>query len=150
MSTIGWYYLHDNGSLIYKPGDDACADIRDSDFARGLWPLDPTNRAGAWRIVVEAGAAGADPKRVAELADKWGCNNHDGGKYAEHVGAHVYPDGDMWCATKNDFVNLQESPAGFGETIREALTALAKELGYQPSKMWGPTFERLLAVNAPA
>ncbi len=59
-------------------------------------------------------------------------------------------DGSDWCATKNDFTNLQESPAGFGKTAREALTALCKELGYRPSKMWGPTFERLLSVNAPA
>jgi hypothetical protein len=150
MATIGWYYLHDNGSLIYKAGDDAAGDIRDSDFARGMWPIDPMDRAGAWRIVVEAAAAGADTKRIEQLADQWGCNDSDGGAYAEHVGAHVYMDGDQWCATKNDFVNLQESPAGFGPTIREALTALAKDLGYQPSKMWGATFADLLKVNAPA
>lgn len=150
MALIGWYYLHENGSLIYKPGADACADIRDSDLAKGLWPMDPQDRAGAWRIVVEAGAAGASAERVADLANQWGCDDRDAGHYAEHVGAHIFMDGDQWCATRNDFDNLQESPAGFGDTAREALTALAKELGYRPSKMWGPTFERLLAVNAPA
>lgn len=149
MSLIGWYYLHENGELIYKAGEDTCADIRDSDFARGLWPMDPTNRAGAWRIVVEAGAAGAQPTRVADLATKWACDDRDAGKYAEHIGAHLFMDGNAWCATKNDFVNLQESPAGFGDTGREALTALAKELGYKPSKMWGATFERLLNTDAP-
>jgi hypothetical protein len=150
MATIGWYYLHDNGSLIYKASDDAAADIRDGDFARGMWPLDPSNRETAWRIVIEAGAAGADPKRVAELADLWQCDDLDARLYAERSGAHIYMDGNAWCATKNDFLNLQESPAGFGDTPREALTALAKELGYQPSKMWGATFSDLLKVNAPA
>lgn len=150
MALIGWYYLHENGSLIYKPGEDACADIRDSDFARAIWPMDPTDRAGAWRIVIEAGASGAKPERVAELAAQWGCTDRDAGHYAEYVGANLFMDGSAWCATKNDFVNPQESPAGFGASAREALTDLAKSLGYRPSKMWGATFDRLLSVNAPA
>lgn len=42
MSIEGWYYLHSNGALIYKPDHDGTvADIRDSNFARGLWPMDP-------------------------------------------------------------------------------------------------------------
>lgn len=36
-------------------------------------------------------------------------------------------DGNMICAHLNDFVNLQESPAGFGPTIKEAVTELLKE-----------------------
>jgi hypothetical protein len=47
MSIIGWYYLHENGSLIYKREiGGTAADIRESDLARGLWPLDPQDRAG--------------------------------------------------------------------------------------------------------
>jgi hypothetical protein len=144
---IGWYYLHENGSLLYKPGADACADIRDSDFARGLWPMDPTDRAGAWRIVIEGGAAGARPERVLDLASQWGCTDQDAKHYAEYVGARLYMDGDAWCATKADFVNLQESPVGFGKTALEAFINLAKALGYRPSKMWGATFEKLLATE---
>lgn len=145
MSLVGWYYLHENGALIYKPDADACADIRDSDLARGLWPFDPADRAGAWRIVVEAGAAGAKPERVAELAAQWRCDDRDAKHYAEHVGARLLMDGNAWFATKGDFENLQESPSGFGATALEALTALAKELGYRPSKMWGATFADLLS-----
>ena len=33
-------------------------------------------------------------------------------------------DGNSWCATKKGFVNLQESPAGFGNTPNEAVTDL--------------------------
>ena len=141
---IGWYYLHENGSLIYKADGDACGDIRESDFARGLWPMDPSDRAGAWRILVEAGAAGADKKRITELAEKWGCNDADAAHYAAHIGARLYLDGNAWCATRGDFENLQESPAGFGDSGLEALTALSRELGYKPSKMWGATFADLV------
>lgn len=33
-------------------------------------------------------------------------------------------DGNMWCATRADFINLQESNAGFGETKEAALVDL--------------------------
>jgi hypothetical protein len=150
MALVGWYYLHENGALLYKPGSDACGDIRDSPFARGLWPMDPADRAGAWRIVVEAGAAGADSKRIAELAALWQCNDQDAPNYADHIGARLFMDGNAWCATRGDFENLQESPAGFGDTALEALTQLAVEIGYRPSLMWGATFANLLSASKAA
>lgn len=39
----------------------------------------------------------------------------------------IQKDGDMWCAIRNSFINLQESLAGFGNTVEEALTNLLKE-----------------------
>ena len=72
MALEGWYYLHTNGSLIYKRElGETAADIRESDFARAMWPMDPTDRAGAWNVLVEALALGADAARVKELAAKW-------------------------------------------------------------------------------
>ena len=145
MSIIGWYYLHENGSLIYKRElGDTAADIRESTFAKGLWPLDPQDRAGAWRIVVESLAAGANKDRVEELAELWHCNDADADNYAEHLGVTIQRDGNAWCATPPWFENLQESPAGFGETKLEALAELCRELGYRPSKMWGAAFADLL------
>ncbi len=141
----GWYYLHINGDLIYKrdlPGTDA--DIRESDFARALWPVDPTDRECAWAILVEALAAGAAEPRVLDLARRWGATDRDAEIYAERVGARLFKDGDQWCATRSDFVNLHESPAGFGTTALHALAALAKALGYHPQKMWGASFKDLL------
>lgn len=38
-----------------------------------------------------------------------------------------FMDGDQWCAVHGDFVNLAESPAGFGTTMEEAVTALVAE-----------------------
>lgn len=39
----------------------------------------------------------------------------------------VFMDGNQFCAVKPDFDNLQESPAGFGETKEEAIQNLEKE-----------------------
>jgi hypothetical protein len=33
-------------------------------------------------------------------------------------------DGNQWCATEKDFINLQESSAGFGDTMNEAILNL--------------------------
>ena len=40
----------------------------------------------------------------------------------------IFKDGSAWCATRGGFVNLQESPAGFGETPSDALNELQMEL----------------------
>lgn len=145
MSIEGWYYLHTNGSLIYKPEHDgAAADIRDSDFARCMWPLDPADRMGAWNILVEGLALGADPERVAELAEKWHCNNVDADNYANRLGITLQLDGTAWCATGPGFQNLQEHPAGFGSTKLEAMAALAKALEIPAGKMWRSTFADVL------
>jgi hypothetical protein len=148
MNIEGWYYLHTNGDLIFKRDyDGVAADIRESDFARALWPVDASDREGAWTILIEALAAGATKQRISELAAKWHCSDEDAEIYADRVGARVFKDGAAWCATRKDFDNLQESPAGFGDTALEALAALAKELGYQPAKMWGASFKQLLRIE---
>jgi hypothetical protein len=46
---------------------------------------------------------------------------------AEALGINLVMDGNMWCAQCPDFVNLQESEAGFGETKLAALEALAAD-----------------------
>ena len=37
---------------------------------------------------------------------------------------HIKRDGASWCATAPGFINLQESPAGFGDTPEEAIANL--------------------------
>lgn len=145
MNIEGWYYLHTNGSVIYKRElDGTAADIRDSDFARCMWPIDPSDRAGAWDIVVEALALGADKARVVELAAKWGCNDDDAEHYARVAGITIERDGNMWGAHGPGFQNIQESPIGFGATKLEAMAELAKAMGLSAGKMWRPTFRDLL------
>jgi hypothetical protein len=144
----GWYYLHINGELIYKRElGGTAADIRESDFARALWPMNPEDRQGAWRILIESLASGANPVRVKDLAKKWHCDDKDAEIYAERVGIDWWADGGKWCATAKNFVNLAESPAGFGDTLLEAFAELAKALGYKPQKMWGNSFADLLSQN---
>jgi hypothetical protein len=141
----GFYYLHKNDKLIYKrdlPG--MAADIRESDFAIMLWPIDLEDRENAWQVLVEALACGANLERVMELAVKWRCSDEDALIYASRVGARLFMDEDKWCATRKDFVDIQESPAGFGSTALEALANLCKDLGYRPQKLWGATFASLL------
>jgi hypothetical protein len=151
MSIIGWYYLHANGDLIYKRDlDGTVADIRESDFARALWPMDPEDRAGAWRILVEASALKANPERVKALAEKWGCTDEDAKHYADHIGIDLFMDGNAWAATRKDFINLQESPAGFGATCLAAMTELCAELGYRGGKMWNATFHDLVKIKEAA
>lgn len=36
----------------------------------------------------------------------------------------LFIDGDKWCAVYGDFINLQESDAGFGDTFDSALADL--------------------------
>ena len=151
MSIEGWYYLHINGSLIYKRElGDTVADIRESDFARCIWPVDPSDREGAWNIVVEGLALGADKSSVDELAAKWGCNDDDAEHYARALLVTLQLDGNMWCATGPGFQNIQESPAGFGATKLEAIAELAKALKLKDGKMWRMTLRDLLIGLATA
>jgi len=39
----------------------------------------------------------------------------------------TYMDGNAWCATRPDFINLQESLAGFGDTEQEAIANLVEQ-----------------------
>ena len=120
------------------------ADIRESDFARALWPFDPSNRELAWRICVEGLAAGANLKRVEALALLWQCDDVDADVYARCVSCNLSRDGNQWFATAGDFKNLAESPAGFGDTKLAAMADLARALDYKPRKMWGAGFSDLL------
>lgn len=76
MNETGYYYLHENGSLIYKRFGDP-ADFEESPFVRAYWPIDTSSRLSAWRIILEGLAQGASVERVRELAAKWGCDNKD-------------------------------------------------------------------------
>jgi hypothetical protein len=120
----GYYYLHTNGALIWKkfrPEDD-------SPFVRRVWGVDVRSRFSAWVVAIEALALGADRTRIDELAAKWGLTDEDGQEFVRRSNGkfRLFRDGDQWCAVFDDFVNLQESKAGFGETCLEALAELAK------------------------
>lgn len=75
------------------------------------------------------------PARV--ITPAIGYPYREDGRYAGYVPGLACPmhggprertfmDGDAWCAVHPDFVNLQESPAGFGATRDEAIAALVR------------------------
>lgn len=126
----GYYYLHTNGDLIYKPAIVVESDpgYFDSPFVKETWGFLKERRECAWTILIEALALGARPSRVKELQQHWKCSNDDASIYAERMGLQIHQDGNSsWCATFSDFVNLQESQAGFGEDALEAFADLAKQ-----------------------
>ena len=127
----GFYYLHENGDLIFKkfrPEEDP------GGFVRRVWAFDTEQRFTAWVLCIEALALGATKARVDELAAKWGLTDDDALIFVERSEGQMRlsKDGDRWCATFGDFVNLQESQAGFGTTALGALAALARQ-GLVPS-----------------
>ena len=139
----GYYYLHENKELIYKPGSDSIIDIRESNLCHSAWAWDE-ERFTAWGILVEALSLGANKKRIKELAKRWKCDNKDAQNYAEYLGFEIEMDGDSYNAKRKDFVNLMESPCGFGDSYLEAMASLCKQLGFKGGKMWNVTFEGLL------
>lgn len=50
----------------------------------------------------------------------------------------IFMDGDSWCAVEDDFIDLQISPAGFGDTEQEAISNLIEEL-----KKEGNTYNKM-------
>ena len=143
-----WYYLHTNGDLIHKNDyDGAAADFRESDFVKAFWMIDTKDRESVWALLVEALALGAKQERINELSEKWGCDDKDAEYYAKHVGLVLQLDGNAWCATGPGFSNLQESPAGFGDSKLEAISELAKDMGLKAGKLWNAHFSDLLGVR---
>jgi hypothetical protein len=126
----GWCYLHTNGDLIFKRTKP---EIEYGGFVRRVWPLDVINRMTCWFIVVEAKAMGAREQRILELANKWGCTDEDAHEFTKRLKLLLERDGSSWCCKFQDFVNLQESPAGFGDTCIEAIANLIVEAGGVPN-----------------
>jgi len=148
--TIGWYYLHINGDLIFKREvGDTVAELREDPFTVMLWPVKPGDREAAWSILIEALSLGAKESRIQGLVILWKCTDENAYEYANRIGVRLVKDGDAWCATRVDFVDLQESPAGFGDTCLEAMAGLCKDLGYRPQKTWGTTFKDLVNTVHP-
>lgn len=137
-------YLHTSGSLQWKPGY-TWGDL-DSDFARSAWHISELTKTKAWEIAVEALSLGAS---IDEYRSKWELTDDNALHYASKiVKCDLFKDGNQWCATKRDFVNIQESPCGFGDTALDALAGLCKDLGFKGRGMWSHGFDSLVKVQA--
>jgi len=79
-------------------------------------------------------ATGDNPPDIVEVNRLRGLNDrfHSDLEWRREIGAvTVFKDGDQWCAVMPDFINLQESVAGFGKTVEEAIAELRSKV---PSK----------------
>lgn len=133
---VGYYYLHsETKDLIYKPASVVWSDSQyfDSPFVQKVWEFDSEDRFDAWRVCVEASVLGAKKSRINELASKWGLTDEDGLHFLERAKLTGTKDGNEWCIAHLDdtdcdgHVNIQESQAGFGKSILEALIEYAKQ-----------------------
>lgn len=61
----------------------------------------------------------------AHSADNFVCNAGPKPDWW-NTGVRVYLDGSKWCATDAGFENLQESPAGFGDSPDDAVSDLRR------------------------
>ena len=126
----GYCYLHINGDLIYKPAIavDDDPDYFDSSFVRKFWPITLLDRGDAYTLLLDAQAMGAKQDHIQKLKTKWNITEEDTQVYADRIGFMLSMDGDKWFARCPDFVNVQESPAGFGSTRWDALVELCREV----------------------
>jgi hypothetical protein len=98
----GYYYLHANGAVLYKraaPG--VITDFENSDLVKCWWPVEPDDRRGAWRILIEASARGATPETIAQHAHLWHCDSPDAYRYALREGIELREDAGEFVATLN-------------------------------------------------
>lgn len=145
MNITGYYYLHENGELIYKPyHEERVADFMESPFVKMFWGFNSADRSSAWSLLIEASIAGAKKERIKELACKWGCDDADADNFAKYFNLQLSIDGNMKCVTPAGFINLGEDPAGFGIDYLSAFIDLAKNMGYKPQKIWGRSFREIL------
>jgi len=77
------------------------------------------NYGGGWRCVAQycSNNAGNPAPSVGPTPTWWDTD------------INVYMDGNAWCATRDDFIDLQQSNAGFGDTPREAVKNLLESEG---------------------
>lgn len=111
MSIAGYMYLHENGALIYKraaPG--LIEDFEQSDHVKIWWPIEPEDRRGAWRILIEATAHGASPDQVFQRERTWGCDTADAQEYARREGIKLLEEYGTWYASKDGVMGVGQCP----------------------------------------
>ena len=113
---------------VYKTGKHSWRHYEVVDRWRGQptrWMLGPCPACGA-PTSTYGGGMNCHNDYCANSAMNFTCSAEPIPKWW-NTGVQVYMDGDKWCAVGPDFINLQESPAGFGTNPREAAADLERE-----------------------
>jgi hypothetical protein len=79
VNEKGFYYLHTNGDLIFKPASvvEHDSEYFSSPFVKKVWMIETKERKDAWKLILESLANGARLDRVKELATKWNMTFED-------------------------------------------------------------------------
>lgn len=123
MKAEGFYYLHENGDLIWKRFEP---EMEAGGFVKKVWVVS-NNRETAWKIVAEALAHGALKRRIADLVAKWGLTDEDGQIYAKRIGLPLKKDGDAWAVGPFDDKSIY-----CGKTVLDALAEFVRNRGDLP------------------
>lgn len=75
MEDIKYAILHADGGILITSHDPY--GMTGGAFSRQIWTLRPTDRATAWKCLLEALALGCDLDRAKQLAEQWGCTPRD-------------------------------------------------------------------------
>lgn len=121
-----YYYLHTNGDLIHKSKHYDVSDFEESSFVKKWWVIDLDDRVDVYNMLIHASILGIRKERLKELIKYWKITNEDVPNYCKRMGLMYKMDGDAYCVRGNDFINLQESNAGFGGTLFEAICEFMK------------------------
>jgi hypothetical protein len=128
---IGYYYLHVDGKLLFKrelPGTRE--DLLESTFVTAFWPVDPSDRECAWRIILDSQALGAPEERIRKLADKWGCGTDDAEILLKRLGLKLLYDAPVWLVVDRDFVEFDGiMPIGSSASVIEAIIDFFRAVG---------------------
>jgi len=100
-------------------------------------------------VVIESLAMGVSMAHVMEVLEDNHIDADDCVNYINYLGAKLSKDGNEWCVTRGDFINLQESPSGFGNTPMDALTNLLNNSGFKHRHVWGDDINSLIKCEKP-
>lgn len=145
MATTGYYYLHTNGTLLFKhaylDGAEQEFEFRESPFAVMFWKVDAQKREDMWRVLIEALALGGEPQGITKLANMAGCNDHDAQVYAERIGVRLTRyDSGQWAAACQKGAAFNPSSC----SALQAMGELCRTLGYRANKLWPVSFADLV------
>lgn len=121
-----YYYLHTNGDLIHKSKHCDFSDFEESTFVKKWWIIDLDGRMDVYNMLIHASILGIKKVRLEELVKHWGITDKDAANYCKKMGLTYGMDGNAHYVHGDNFTNLQESNAGFGDTLFKAICEFMK------------------------
>ncbi len=119
-----YYYLHQNGDLIYMDKNSLEDDFDVSDLVLTWWKIDLKNRADIYHLLIRARILGAHTNRIYELVNKWGITNADAENFVKYVGLVFALQGSKYIIRPKDD---KDYAPGRGNTMFEALCDFYKK-----------------------